>query len=329
MIYKSYLVEQNINNIKNNIVLFYGENQGLKNDFKNKLKEKNKKNLNISITQDEILSDTEKFFRDVLNKSLFEEEKIFFIYQANDKILTIVEEITEKNKNQKIYLFCETLEKKSKLRNYFEKSNKFGVIACYPDNEITLKRIIQDKLKNYQGLSPQNMNLIIDNSNLDRVRLNNELDKIITFFPDKKIQNEALENLLNLRTNSNFNNLKNEALSGNKIKTNKLISDTILEEDKIILYLNLIKQRLHKLLEANQKAITTNLEEAISELKPPIFWKDLPIFKVQAKKWNKEKINKILNIALNLELKIKSKTSIQSKPLIKKFLVDICVLANS
>ena len=224
---------------------------------------------------------------------------------------------------------CHNIDDFRKLAKKKLPSPIFHYIDGGSDDEITLKRIIQDKLKNYQGLSPQNMNLIIDNSNLDRVRLNNELDKIITFFPDKKIQNESLENLLNLRTNSNFNNLKNEALSGNKIKTNKLISDTILEEDKIILYLNLIKQRLHKLLEANQKAITTNLEEAISELKPPIFWKDLPIFKVQAKKWNKEKINKILNIALNLELKIKSKTSIQSKPLIKKFLVDICVLANS
>ena len=42
MIYKSYLLEQNINSIKNNIVLFYGENLGLKNELKEKIKQKNK-----------------------------------------------------------------------------------------------------------------------------------------------------------------------------------------------------------------------------------------------------------------------------------------------
>ena len=34
MIHKSYLVENNFNTIQNKIALFYGENQGLQNDFK-------------------------------------------------------------------------------------------------------------------------------------------------------------------------------------------------------------------------------------------------------------------------------------------------------
>jgi len=34
MLYKSYLIENNINNLKERISLFYGENLGLKNEFK-------------------------------------------------------------------------------------------------------------------------------------------------------------------------------------------------------------------------------------------------------------------------------------------------------
>ena len=38
MIIKSYLAEQNIKIIKNKYILFYGENLGLKNEFKKKIK---------------------------------------------------------------------------------------------------------------------------------------------------------------------------------------------------------------------------------------------------------------------------------------------------
>ena len=111
MIYKSYLLEQNINSIKNNIVLFYGENLGLKNELKEKIKQKNKNVYNLNTSQDEILLNKEKFFLNITNKSLFEEEKIIFINQANEKIIDLIEEINEKAKEQQIYLFSEILEK--------------------------------------------------------------------------------------------------------------------------------------------------------------------------------------------------------------------------
>ena len=38
MLFKSYVVEKNINIINQSLILFYGENIGLKNYFKNTLK---------------------------------------------------------------------------------------------------------------------------------------------------------------------------------------------------------------------------------------------------------------------------------------------------
>ena len=38
MIFKSYLIDENLDLLKNNIVLFYGENIGLINEFKKKNK---------------------------------------------------------------------------------------------------------------------------------------------------------------------------------------------------------------------------------------------------------------------------------------------------
>ena len=147
MIYKSYIIEQNINAFKNNIILFYGENLGMKNDFKDQIKKANNKIFIKKISQDEILANKNIFFSEILNESLFEAKKIFFIDQASDKLLEVIKEIEKDLDTQKIFIFSEILEKKSKLRNYFEKSDKLDIVACYQDNDITIRKIIQEKLK--------------------------------------------------------------------------------------------------------------------------------------------------------------------------------------
>ena len=329
MIYKSYIVENNLNIINTNFSLFYGENLGLQNEIKEKIKIKNKKSFIINIDQDNLILNQDQFFSEILNASLFDEKKIYFINQGSDKILNIIKHIEPNIDNQEIYIFSKTLDKKSKLREYFEKSKNCSAIACYPDNEITLKKIILERLKEFEGLSAQNLNLIIDNCNYDRAKLNNELKKIISFFESKKINSSELEELLNLKLNDNFNELKDEALKGNKIKTNKLMSETLFETEKNALYLNIINQRLHKLSEVIQTASNSNFEVALNSLKPPVFWKDKPAFLDQTKKWNNNKINKILKETYEIELKVKSNSIVNKNHLIKKLIVDICRIANS
>ena len=328
MQYKSYILEENFNPIES-IFLFYGENFGLKNEFKKKIKAKYKNSKIISFYQDEIIKDETIFLNEVNNFSLFEEEKIFFIYQASDKILEIILKFEKKIEGFKVYLFSDVLDKKSKLRNFFEKSKLYGITACYSDNEITIKKIIQKNLKDFKILSPQAINIIYNNCGLDRIKLSNEIDKIKTFFQNKELQLDKLEEILNLRTNDDFNVLKDEAFKGNKQKTNTLLSDTIFEEEKNIYYLNLINQKLDKLAQINQYKFNSNYEAAISKVKPPIFWKDKPIIIEQARRWDTNKIRNILAKTHHIEIQIKSNSIINKKILLKKLVLDVCNLANS
>tara|TARA_B100000941_G_scaffold282477_1_gene250963 strand:+ start:89 stop:1078 length:990 start_codon:yes stop_codon:yes gene_type:complete len=328
VILKSYIVEQDINKIDKNISLFYGENLGLINDFKKLIIEANKNTTIIRLNEEEILKKDVILFREISNSSLFEEKKAIFIDQVSDKILNQILEIENISTDIKIYLFSGVLEKKSKLRNYFEKSKDTCSIACYEDNNITLKNIIQRKLKDFKGINMQNINLILEHSNYSRAKLNNELDKINDFFHDKVLNVEKLEDLLNLKTNDDFNKLKDAAFMGEKMNTNRLLSDTILEEDRNFFYLNSINQRLGKLLEIN-KSSAKNLEIAVNNLKPPVFWKDKQNVINQAKKWNKNKIKSIMKKTYDIEIKIKSNSIINKKLLIKKLLVDLCSLANA
>ena len=168
-------------------------------------------------------------------------------------------------------MFAELLDKKSKLRSTFEKSKKNSCIACYADNELTLKNIIISKLSGYTGLNTKNLNIIIDHCNYDRSKINNELDKIITYFDKKIIITDKLEKILNIKTNENFDTIKNSVISGDSVKTNKLLSDTILEPEKNTFYLASINRHLNKLGEIVEMSKKMNLEEAINGIKPPIF----------------------------------------------------------
>lgn len=329
MIHKSYLIEENIDQLKNNIVLFYGENLGLKNDFRDKIKLKFKNTKILRYKQEEVLKSSDIIINEIRNISLFDDQKILLIDQVNDKLLNLIEELTTIDNETKIFLFADVLEKRSKLRSFFEKSKNCGVVACYKDNEINLKKLISNKLKEYSGVTPQLINTLIENCSLDRIKLNNELNKIVIFFSDKNIKPQLFEKILNQQIDDDFNTIKDSAINGNKINTNKLLSSTVLEIEKNVFYISIINQRLNKLKEIFVNANKKNITEIIDNIKPPIFWKDKPNFILQAKKWNEYKLNIALEKTYKTEIKLKSYTDINKNLLIKKLLVDVCDLANA
>ena len=330
MIFKSYIIEENFKPIHNcKLFLFYGENQGLKQEFKEKLKKQNITKEILNLFQDEIIKNKNILINEIKNKSLFNEKKIIFINQVNDKILNTLDEIIENIQDERIFLFSDILDKKSKLRHYFEKSKSCGISPCYQDNEITIKKIISKKLKNFQGVTSHIINYITQNTGLDRSKVNNEINKITSYFKDKKIDLNKIDSLLNIRTNEDFNLLKDEAIKGNKINTNRLLADTVFEIENSIYYLNAINQRINRLNEIqNMKKGNLNIETIVSSLRPPVFWKDKAMLIEQSKKWNKYKIQTALKKTYNTEIEIKSNSSIRKDLLIKNLIIDLCITAN-
>ena len=328
MIYKSYLIEKNIKSIKENVILFYGENYGIKKDFKEKIRNTNKNSEFLLFDQKNILENSSILYNELYNNSLFEKNKILFLENVNDRILNIIQDVHLNLDNQKIYLFSDILEKKSKLRNFFEKSEKCAVIPCYIDNEVTIKNLILEKLKGYDGLTVYNINLILNHVTLDRIKLNNEIEKIIAYFIDKKIKTRELSILLDVNLIDDFNFLKDEALSGNKEKTNDLLSNTILEDEKAIYYLTLINQRLNKLYQI-KRSKDLNLETTINNFKPPIFWKDKPRLITQANKWDEKRLKRVLEKTYNIEKMIKSNSSLNKQIILKELVVNLCEMANA
>ena len=324
MIIKSF--ELNKINVKSsNFYLFYGENEGYKNEAIEKIF-----NINISkniyrYEEKEILDNFESFFESIQSKSFFEKEKLIIISRVSDKIKNIIEEIIEKNiEDIKIVLNSGILEKKSKLRSLFEKNKNTICVPFYADSNQTLSKIINNFFREKKIIvSQEKINLLIDRCRGNRQNLRNELDKIDSFVKNKKnINIDQIMKLTNLAENYNVSELIDSYLAANFKKTINILNENNFSiEDCMLITRTLLakSKRLYKLLlEINNNK---SIEEAISSFKPPIFWKDKEIVKQQINNWSLSKTENLIYKTNELELLIK-KNSYNSINILSDFIIN-------
>ena len=332
MVFKSYLVEKNISALDGYYaVLFYGENIGLKDDFKKLLKDKNKKSDIISFHENDIIKNKNLIDEQLMNNSLFNDKKIIIINDVSEKLKNEIIKITQEiQENIKIFLFSGNLEKKSLIRTHFEKEKNLATVPCYLDNERTLSFYLRANLKDFQGLNQDLINTLIKNSGSDRKMLSQEIEKIRGLFLSKKIDEKKVINLINNAYNIDFDNLRDNCLGADKENLNKNLGNISLQNEKSYFYLNNLNIRIEKLLNLNNMLVEKkNLDEAIDSINPKIFWKDKPTFKKQLKIWNLEKLKRARKIVFETEIIIKTKFGSLSNILIKMLLIELCSLANS
>jgi DNA polymerase-3 subunit delta len=306
MILKSYEIKK-IDLKKNRFILFYGKNEGYKNEAIKFLIQN--KNEILKYDEKEILENQENFFENIFSKSLFGDEKIIIIKRASNKIFEIINEINNKDVDDLfIIVNAENLEKKSKLRSFFEKDKKLVCIPFYPDNEQVLSKLAYDFLKEKKiSMSPLNVNTIVNKCNGDRETLINELQKIEYFVKKgKKITSENLQKLTNLSENHSISELIDNCLAKNKKKTISILNENnFSNEDCIIITRSFIVKAKKLLTLTKTFEINNNIDFTISSAKPPIFWKEKEITKQQIYKWKPKYIKKLIYSLSEIELQIK------------------------
>jgi DNA polymerase-3 subunit delta len=306
VIIKSFEINK-INLDLNNLFLFYGKNEGFKNEItKNILKNKSKI---LNYEEKEILENEDNFVENLLTKSLFDDEKIIIIKRVTDKMLKILDKITEKNiKDFKIVLNADVLEKKSKLRSLFEKDKTLVCVPFYPDDGKTLSKLAYSFLKDKKiSISPSNINLIVNKCSGDREILINELQKIEYFSKNgKKINNEIISKLVNLNENHSISELIDNCLAKNKKKIIGILNENnFSNEDCIMITRSFIIKAKKLLVLSTMFEINKNIDLTISSAKPPIFWKEKEITKQQIYKWKSKNIKQLIYSLSDIELQIK------------------------
>ena len=286
--------------------LFYGNNEGLKNETFKKLIGKRKIYF---YDEKEILDNEISFTENLLTKSLFDEIKIIMIKRSTDKILKIIEKLGEKNIDDTLIVVNSyNLEKKSKLRTFFEKKKNLICVPFYPDNKQTLIKFAYNYLNEKKiSLSSSNINLVVSRCNGDRENLLNELRKLELFsINGKKLTVENITKLVNLTENHYVSELVDNCLAKNKSKIINIFNENnFSNEDSVFIIRTLLNKTKRILRLAFEYEKNKNIDETISSAKPPIFWKDKEITKQQIYKWSSDEIKNLMFKLNELEYNVK------------------------
>ena len=320
------LIELNKLKLENyTFYLFYGDNEGLKEETIRNFFEKKYQNKIHRYEEKEILDNINDFYNTVLTKSFFDNEKLIIISRVSDKVRAIIEELIEKKPDDiRFILNSKNLEKKSNLRKLFEKEKSIICIPFYEDNNQTLNSIVSEFFRNKKiPISQQLINILIERCRGDRKNLNNELQKIEGFSLNKKsITSQEIIKLTNLADNYSASELIDHSLAKNTRKTVTILNENnYSDEDNIIIIRTLLTKlkRLVKIYELVDEK--NNIDQAVASFKPPIFWKDKPLVTQQMLSWKKNQLENLIYESNEIELLIKKNSSV-AKNILLDFIIN-------
>ena len=330
MIIKNFELKK-LDKIDYNLILLYGENEGFKQKIINDFFVKSFEGEIQKYEEEEVFINYNEFIANLLNKSFFSDKKLLIFSRTSEKILKFIEEIILKEiKDLTIIINSKTLEKKSKLRIFFEKDENCACIPFYEDDERTLYQISSNFFNEHKiSISREMINLIIERCRGDRQNLFNEIEKISSLLlSKKKITTEDVIKLTNLAENYSISELADNCLAKNTNKVNKILNENNFSSDECILILRTLLFKTKRLLELSRKNIENkNVEQTISSSRPPIFWKDKQIVKNQIMNW---KVNEVENLIINinnLEIDVKKHAS-SSLNLVLDFILNTASANN-
>ena len=314
-----------ININKYNLYLLHGKNEGLKKEIISKIISKNE-NIEIQkLDEKQMMEDQELFMDEILSGSLFSNKKLIIINRVTDKILKYIESIYDKKINGLILIInSENLEKKSKLRIFFEKEKSLISIPFYPDTTQSLSFLANKFFKEKKiSMSQSNINLIINKCNGDRELLENELNKVELFLHKKQnIKTEDLSKLINLIENHDVSELVDNCLIKNSKKVSLILNENNFNYEDCIIIIRTFLAKTKKILKlVNNYEKNNNLEMTISEARPPIFWKEKDIVKLQLQKWKSDMLKKLISNINRVELDLK-KNSQSSLNILMNFIFE-------
>ena len=335
MLIKSYeILKKDLNFL--NSFLIYGENTGLKQDIvKSVIELKEKKNIKykqFKFEEEEIIKNQNDFFNLIFSGSLFDKKKVIFVNRTTDKLFNLISEISKKDiKDILIFFEADQLEKKSKIRNLFEKDKNLVCIACYQDNNFDLIKIINDEIKQTKiKLSTESINLLIERASGDRNNLRNEVNKLKSFALDKQmVSYDQVKELTNMVGNYQNDYIVNICLNGDKKKLNKILRENNFSFEDFLILLKIFSKKIHRLLKIKIfNRLEKNLDQIFNQIRPPIFWKEKEDVKKQVRLWNEKKLNLIIKKINEIELNCKKNHELATN-ITLDFLATVCDEVNN
>lgn len=318
---KSENILKFINNDSNNFnfILFYGSNIGLVNLLYNNvidiLSIDVNDPFNVSKFNAQNLIDNPYVMIDTISTfSMTSDKRIIFLDLCNiipkkDLIDNIKTSLSSEVESYLIIIKADNLGTMNELVKFTQDSKNGILVPCYEENPNQIKLEISNILRKNNYKFSDSFILYLSTQFSNDASINKmEFDKLTNFLiNNNEVTETILLNLITDNSNVNLNKLSNFCAIGD-VKNALFFYEKTLDSSisPIVVIRTMVKhfKIIEKILCAVQDG--KNIENAINNIKPPIFFKDKPLISIQSKLWNLAKINLILKRLSDTEIKCKS-----------------------
>ena len=284
--------------------LFYGPNYGKVCDCTNLIKSQKNVEQNYEVMNffsDEIKKeDLSRIFIENSTPNIFGSKTFLCFHLNSEKISKEIISIISKetNKDLIVVLKCHQLSPRSPLRSFFEKNNFSISVACYEESESEKKTYINNVLQN-EGIKVTKFQITLLTNNLSnqRLEIKSELEKIIILHntePEKKSISNTVNFISDSLNNDDTKFIFSLASKEKKefVKNFNKFTDYGSDNMKLITYL---LEHFFRLLVIKIKIYEgIDFSNAIKQIRPPIFFKNLPDFRQQLKMFSIGELNFII-----------------------------------
>lgn len=287
----------------------------------------------IEFSADQIEADPARLCDELASFSLLAGKRVLCIRDADDALVPLLDNaLATRARDNFIILYAnDSLSAGSKLRAFCERSSELAVVPCYKDEGAGLAQLVRDTLRAY-GLRVGNdvVHYLTQQLQGDRQVVLNELEKISLYIGDDADE-VTMETAVFLTADSRETSLDelSHAVAAGQAATICTLTDTLINEGvQPVVAVRSLMRYMHRLETVAQARYQgANLDSAIEQLRPPIFFKHKAQFRSHATRWSLGRVHDALTMLHTLELTTKREGRL-ARPLLAQGLLDVADLAN-
>lgn len=292
-------------NSSHNAVLLHGNDEGLIETYAKQLA---KDSEVATFHYDEAVKEPVLLEEKLFGVSFFGGKTTVKVRQAGDKLTKILKPILEKPMEGFLILMGGELSPSSSLRKMFEKEANLASVGCYHDEARNIASLIRETFaKENVKFDDDVIRYLANHLGNDRMITASELDKICLYAGDEKLTLSDVQKLIGNNSDLNLNDLCNAVAGRDYSKIEECYNRLLLEGTSPIAIIRIISNYFNKLLfMADKIEQGETIDKAVSSMKPPIFFRQVPITKQHLQKWSKPKLIKAMQILMQAEADCKS-----------------------
>jgi DNA polymerase III subunit delta len=264
----------------------------------------------VELTEAILLDDPARLADELSAMSLMGGKRLILIRDAGDKLTKIIEGVSAFFHDQVfLVVMGDELPSRSSLRALFDKEPQFASLACYRDEARDVAAVIRKTFEE-AGVNADRdaVEYLTGQLGNDRYVTRQELEKIIVYAGgSKRLSLEEAEALVDYNRDTGLDDIVSAVADKNLVALEQMLTVQIREGNQPVSWLRALQRYFNRLYAIRaQMATGRSAGEVIAGLRPPVFFKQVPVLTRHAEQWDSHQIIKALKLLIEAELACKT-----------------------